>query len=171
MIAASARWAVCYFHAVGTRPQFAERAPGLRPAAWLPWLGLLAAAIAFRAACAGTMFRDGQFMTPIAADEFLLRYLAERPVVQDNFGPWGGREGSDEGVAQVGFTLTFELPASERFHYRARAPVSPDGSHEIRLPVPGEAGYQVSAGGQVASLRISESDVREGRLVSGPHFE
>jgi hypothetical protein len=39
------------------------------------------------------------------------------------------------------------------------------------LPVPSEAGYQLNAGGQVASLRISERDVHEGRLVLGPHFE
>ncbi len=206
----------------------------------------------------------------------LLRYTAERPMVQDNFGPWGGREGSaaarryyamqDEdaaaalaermgaryvvatitgsgqggsrpgslarrlvpvrrddgvlarrgppferhrllyvaddggwrplqggallapalyeivagarvrgmapaGVAHVVFELTLAVPVRERFHYRAQAPVAADGSYEIRLPIPSEAGYQVTAGGQVASLRISERDVREGRLVAGPHFE
>ncbi|MEN8159949.1 MAG: hypothetical protein ABFS41_07750, partial [Myxococcota bacterium] len=206
----------------------------------------------------------------------LLRYTAERPMVQDNFGPWGGREGSEaarryyasedegeaaalagrlgaryvvatirgsgqgapapgslghrlvpvrrpdgvltgrgaplerhrlvyvaddggrrpkqghgllapalyeivagarvrgmapEGVAHVRFDLTLELPVGERFHHRAVAEVAGDGSYEVRLPIPSEAGYQVSAGGQVASLRITERDVREGLLVVGPHFE
>jgi asparagine N-glycosylation enzyme membrane subunit Stt3 len=206
----------------------------------------------------------------------VLRYYAERPMVQDNFGPWGGREGSEAalryyaseeeseaaalaeqlgaryvvatirgsgqenpqphsmasrlvpvrrpdgtlvgrgqplerhrllyvaedggrrseggnallapalyeivagarvrgtapaGVDQVGFEGMLTLPVRERFHYHASAPVAPDGSYEIRLPVPSEAGYQVNAGGQVALLRISERDVQLGRLVSGPHFE
>jgi asparagine N-glycosylation enzyme membrane subunit Stt3 len=206
----------------------------------------------------------------------VLRYYAERPMVQDNFGPWGGRHGSEaaaryyaleeeseatalaerlgsryvvgtirgsgqekprprsmasrlvpvrrpdgtlagrgrplerhrllyvaddggrrseggnavlapvlyevvagarvrgtvpEGVSQVSFDLVLALPIGERFHYRASAPVDSSGGYEIRLPVPSEAGYQVTAGGQVASLRISERDVQEGRLVSGPHFE
>ena len=66
----------------------------------------------------------------------LLRYRSERPMVQDNFGPWGGRHGFE--AARAYFEAASEAEAFEiATRLRARYTVAtPRGSGQ-RLPPPG----------------------------------